>query len=381
MNIFRTIIIALFGLIFFYIAHQLTRFNDFPFVINIAILVFIGALFACVLAMPLYFWSTNRLERKSWHDAFFEAAHFSLAYLNFLAVFVILRDLAAFILHFFYSSFTLEDLYGGDATFLVLILPFFFLIAGTLVVRVGPQLKKVTLKFTELPEGLENLRLLHITDLHVSRHLPKDFVRKLVDRAKGVQPDFVIYTGDILDDLASRHQNELNLLKEIPSKYGNYYVPGNHEYYWQIEQALTAFKSLGFHLLLNQSESFEINGAALQIAGITDPAARMFQLEAPDLEKIKTGLSEDAFKILLAHQPQIAPEAAKTGFDLQLSGHTHGGQFFPWNFLIGFFQKYAKGLYYVSGLQVYVNQGTGYWGPSLRLGTFCELTEIVLTKI
>ena len=91
-------------------------------------------------------------------------------------------------------------------------------------------------------------------------------------------------------------------------------------------------------------------------------------------------MQDGSFKILLAHQPFIADEASHYGFHLQLSGHTHGGQFFQWNFLIGFFQKYAKGLYRLKSMQLYVNQGTGYWGPSLRLGTYCELTQIVLRK-
>jgi hypothetical protein len=144
---------------------------------------------------------------------------------------------------------------------------------------------------------------------------------------------------------------------------------------------LKAFRNLDFHLLLNETENISVKGSTLQIAGVPDPAAKMTSMEGPNFEKLKGQFRDGSFKLLLSHQPNLAPLAAETGFQAQLSGHTHGGQFFPWNFLIGLFQRYAKGLYNIEGLKLYVNQGTGYWGPSLRLGTYCELAEITLRKL
>jgi predicted MPP superfamily phosphohydrolase len=374
MKAFRYLVLLIFSAGYFYLGHQLTRTTDLSFGTSLGIWIFISVLFAVVLAMPLYFWSDRRQRHQPWHDAFFTAAHLSLAYINFALVFVVLRDLAALVSPYHY--------YSADASILLLILPIVCIALGTAVVRVGPRLKQNTLHFLKLPKDLENLRLLHITDLHIGQSLPLEFVERLVTRAKKVPDiDFVLYTGDILDGLSERHQKELALLKEIPSKYGNYYVPGNHEYYWGGERAIEAFRDLGFHVLQNQTETLRIGQSSLQISGVPDPAAAMIQKPGPDIDFLKGTLQENSFKLLLAHQPNLAPAAAAAGFDLQLSGHTHGGQFFPWNFLIGLFQKYAKGLYHIQGMKLYVNQGTGYWGPSLRLGTYCELGLIVLKTL
>lgn len=381
MGLFRAIILILFSGLFFYSAHQLTRFADLPLAANVAVLVFLALIFGTVLAMPLYFWSMDRNNHKPWHDTFFACTHFALGYVNFLMVFIILRDLAAFILNYMpVAGMTAESIYDANAMAFMLTIPVACIIVGTLVVRAGPQLKKVDLKFKDLPKDLEGVRILHITDLHISRSLPTNFINKLVTLSKKNPADIVVFTGDILDDIPARYVDDMNLLKAIPSTHGNYYVPGNHEYYWQGTQTIGAFRNLGFHVLLNESRSLKFGSAELQVCGIPDPAANGFQLEGPNFEKLAGTLHPQAFKVLLSHQPSLADHAAPLGIQLQLSGHTHGGQFFPWNLLIGFFQKYGKGLYHVQNLQLYVNQGTGYWGPSLRLGTYCEVAEIRLVQ-
>jgi predicted MPP superfamily phosphohydrolase len=380
MALFKTILISLFVVVFFYITHQLTRFADFSFGMNLGVILFVGFMFALVLAMPLYFWSERRERHEPWHDSFMAASHMAMAYINFLVAFVILRDLLAFAFAYLPSPIPEEVLYDKQATGILLLVPFVLIILGTIVVRGGPKLKPVNLSFPNLPESLEGFKILHITDLHLGSSMPISFVQKLADVAKKTSVDVVVYTGDIMDSHAIRHIPEMEILKTITSRYGSYYIPGNHEYYWQVDQALAAFRGLGFHVLINQAESIQVDGATVQIAGIPDPAARQSGLEMPDFKKLGSVLKPGAFKILLSHQPALADAAVEYDYSLQLSGHTHGGQFFPWNFLIGFFQKYAKGLYRVKNMQLYVNQGTGYWGPSLRLGTYCELTEITLHK-
>lgn len=381
MGLFRAVILILFCGLFFYAAHQLTRFADLPLLANMAVLGFLALVFGCVVAMPLYFWSMDRHTHKPWHDTFFAVTHLSLGYINFLMVLIILRDIAALILNYALTDYHTELLYQQRPMILMLLLPVLFIFLGSWVVRGGPRLKKLTLKFPNLPAELQGLRILHITDLHISRSLPSHFIEKLVKLCKKHPADLVVFTGDILDDIPARYQEDLALLKEIPNKYGSYYVTGNHEYYWRAEQSIPAFQNLGFNVLLNNCQLLRIGSADLQICGIPDPAARMFQMEGPDFENLSQQLQPRTFKILLSHQPALADYAATLGIDLQLSGHTHGGQFFPWNLLIGFFQKYGKGLYRIQNLQLYVNQGTGYWGPSLRLGTYCEVAEIHLEKL
>ncbi|UYL10135.1 metallophosphoesterase [Bdellovibrio sp. SKB1291214] len=382
MAAFRAIIVALFFAVFMYVTHQMVRYADLSVGQTLFIVGFLGILFGIVISMPLFFWSRSesRSEPKPWRDPYFSAAHFSMAYISFLLTFIILRDIAGFVLNYTNPEFVGAQLYGTQATGMLLVIPLILLLLGTLVVRLGVKVIKVEIPFKNLPEGLNGLRLLHITDLHVAPGLPIPFVQKLVDKTNSLNADLVIFTGDILDDHAGRHIPEFDILKKIQSKFGTYYVPGNHEYYWNIESSLAAFRGIGYHVLLNQTETLQVNGSALQISGIADPAARQFGHEPADLEKLVSQQKAEAFKIFLAHQPAIADKACDKGFDLQLSGHTHGGQFFPWNFLIVFFQRYPKGLYSLKNMRLYVNQGTGYWGPSLRLGTFCELTEITLKK-
>ncbi len=380
MNIFRMVVITLFSVIFIYICHQLTRFTGLSLGGTVRVILFLGAIFGLVLSMPLYFWSDRRLQHKPWHDAYFSATHFAMAYLNFLVSFVVVRDIAALVLNFTSYEVQSESLYDLNALGVMLVLPLILILLGTVIVRVGPKIKTIEIPFPHLPAAFDGFKILHITDLHISSGLPVKFVQKLAEGAQKVSADIVVYTGDILDSSAHRHLPEFEILKSIRGPDGVFYVPGNHEYYWRIDQALAAFRSIGAAVLLNQSFTIEKGTEKLQIAGIPDPAARMFQEELPDFQKLAPQLDKDSFKIFLSHQPFVADEAAKYGFDLQLSGHTHGGQFFPWNFLIGFFQKYAKGRYRVGNMQLYVNQGTGYWGPSLRLGTYCELTQIVLRK-
>ncbi|MEK2689834.1 metallophosphoesterase [Bdellovibrio sp. GT3] len=382
MAAFKAIIVGLFFAIFIYITHQLVRHADLSIGQALFVVGFVATLFAIVISMPLFFWSRSeaRSTPKPWHDPYFSAAHFSMAYMSFLLSFVILRDLVGFILNFTQPEFVGTQLYSAQATGILLVVPFILLLLGTLVVRLGAKVIKLNVQFDKLPSGLNNLRIVHVTDLHLAAGLPVNFVRNLVSKINQLDADIVVFTGDILDDHAIRHLPEFDLLKTVRAKHGCYFVAGNHEYYWNIDEGLAAFRSIGYHVLVNQTETLEINGATLQISGIADPAARQFGKEPADLEKLVSEQKPEAFKIFLAHQPAIADKACDKGFDLQLSGHTHGGQFFPWNFLIVFFQRYPKGLYRIKNMQLYVNQGTGYWGPSLRLGTFCELTEITLKK-
>lgn len=382
MGLFRAILIILFAGIFFYVSHQLLRFTGLEAGPVFGVLAFLVVIFGLVLAMPLYLMQQSRKEHQPWHDSLLTASHFALAYINFLGTLVILRDIVSFVGTYIVSYplewMQSESLYGPSALGLMLVLPFIFILIGTVVVRVGPRLTRVQIKSANLPKAFDGLRILHITDLHIGASLPLTFVEKLVRLTQEVKADLVVYTGDILDGSAVRHLNELELLRSVPAPLGNFYVTGNHEYYWQGEQALAAFRSIQFHVLSNDVFAIDRGTDRLEIAGTPDPAAKGFGLEGPDFDKVKKAFTPESFKILLAHQPFQAPFAEAIGVDLQLSGHTHGGQFFPWNFLIGFFQKYPKGLYKIGKLSLYVNQGTGYWGPSLRMGTYCEVTEITL---
>lgn len=380
MGLFRALILILFSALFFYVSHQLTRFADLSLPLTLLILAWMTMVFGLILAMPFFMLSGARKKHQSWHDLYMALTHLALGYINFLAVFVILRDILAFATHVANPEFDSQIWYSATVTLALLILPVILIFLGSLVILSGPRRKKVPLRFKDLPLDLEGLRILHITDLHISRSLPTKFILKLIETCKKDPADLVVFTGDILDDEPKRFAADVKLLNQIPNRLGSFYVPGNHEYYWEGAHTIQAFRDLGFQVLTNECHSLKIGGSEMQICGIPDPAARMFSLEAPDFKKMGSALKSDAFKVLLSHQPSLADQAAPLGIHLQLSGHTHGGQFFPWNLLIGLFQKYGKGRYQIENLQLYVNQGTGYWGPKLRLGTYCEVAEIVLHK-
>jgi predicted MPP superfamily phosphohydrolase len=185
----------------------------------------------------------------------------------------------------------------------------------------------------------------------------------------------VVLTGDIVDGYFSRQKDVIALLGEIKAAHARVYMTGNHEYYWGAEPFIAEFKRLGFSVPINSSVAIEKQGAKISIAGVPD---YMSENPKPDPKKALAGIPEGQVKILLAHQPSFANAAAEAGFDLMLSGHTHGGQFFPWTLAVGFFYQFSRGLGRLGKMWVYVNRGTGYWGPPIRLGSPAEISVLTL---
>ena len=384
-QIFRWLPLVIFLVLFFYISHQLTAFTELSPTWTAGAVALTALPFVITMILPLFFWSFRKSRLKHWQEVLLHWIHFSMGYINFLFVYVVIRDIISSVLRLS-TSFDVSRFYDSRGLIVGWIFPFCLIILGNAVVRVGPSLKKVSLFFANLPPELENFRILHITDLHIGTSLPLAFVERLKKLTQTVPADMVVFTGDIVDGNAHQHHREIELLGQIKSRYGSFYVPGNHEFYWKAEEIFAAIQNMGATILMNQNKILEVgtsnstspSTAKLQISGLVDPAAGMLSMEGPNFDKTTQGQDPKAFQLLLAHQPFLADEACKRGFDLQLSGHTHGGQFFPWNLMIHLFQKYNIGLYHVGKMQLYINQGTGYWGPSLRLGTYCEVTEITL---
>lgn len=245
----------------------------------------------------------------------------------------------------------------------------------------GPRLKDVTVKIANLPPAFEGYKILQITDLHMGGTIRKPYVQNVVDMANSADVDLVALTGDFADGLVSDLKEDASLLRNLKSKDGVYFVTGNHEYYHDLGNWLPFYESLGIRILSNRHEVIEKGKDQLVIAGVTDYSTRnMSSDERSDIVKAAIGMPEEAVKVLLMHQPSLYKEAADVGFDLQLSGHTHGGQFFPWTLTIPFFHHFYKGLGRYNDLQVYVSVGTGYWGPALRTFNPTEITVLTLTK-
>lgn len=256
-------------------------------------------------------------------------------------------------------------------------------LVGFLEALLGPRVRRVAVPIAGLRPELRGLKIVQISDLHIGPTLRGRYVEKVIRRANREGADFVFVTGDLADAPASSIAGILDRFKRLGSRYGIYYVTGNHEYYWDPEGLIEQARAAGLLPLLNESRVLRIGDARVLVAGITDPAGAMMdpgRHSRPDSVKaLRTSDDERVdLRILLAHRPDAHAEAERLGVDLQLSGHTHSGQFFPFAPLIRLAHRYRRGLYQVGRMWLYVNPGTGYWGPANRLGVVAEITSITL---
>jgi len=221
--------------------------------------------------------------------------------------------------------------------------------------------------------------LLQVTDLHVGPTIRRAQVQAVVDRVNALDADLIAVTGDLVDGSVRELGAHTLPLGRMTSRHGTYFVTGNHEYYSGVHAWVAELRRIGLRVLLNEHVSLRHDGAHIVIAGVTDYSAGRFVAEhASDPHRALAGAPEDVVRVLLAHQPRSALEAQHAGIDLQLSGHTHGGQFVPWNFFVRFYQPFNAGLHRLGKLWIYVSRGTGYWGPPKRLGAPSEITHLRL---
>ena len=249
-----------------------------------------------------------------------------------------------------------------------------------MIARRRPHVVEIDIPVAGLPPALHGFSIAQISDVHVGPTIKRRFVETIVALVNGLKADLVAVTGDLVD--GSVHQLSLHTapLARLTARHGAYFVTGNHEYY-SGERAWTAeIRRLGLHVLKNEHVVLRHDGASVVLAGVTDLSSHHFDgaQHSDPAAALRDAPADAGAKILLAHQPNSAPAAARAGFDVQLSGHTHGGQFWPWNLFVGFFQPFTGGLYRLKNLWVYVSRGTGYWGPPNRFGVPSEITRIRL---
>lgn len=239
------------------------------------------------------------------------------------------------------------------------------------------QVKRVRVSLSKLPRALEGYRIVQISDVHVGATITGDFVRTVVEKMNELKPDLIAITGDLVDGTVAQIGTQLRSLGDLKAKDGLYFVTGNHEYYTgDVDEWLAWLKGIGIRPLRN--ERVAIRGG-FDLAGTDDLSARG-KGHGQNIPQALAGRKNNRPVILLAHQPKSFFEAESRGVDLQLSGHTHGGQLFPFNYIVSLFQPYMAGLYRKGNSQLYVSRGTGYWGPPMRLGFPAEITEITLSR-
>lgn len=236
--------------------------------------------------------------------------------------------------------------------------------------------KRVRVALGRLTLAKSGYRIVQISDVHVGPTIGRDFIEGIVERINALRPDLVAITGDLVDGSVAELAEHVAPLAKLAAKDGVFFVTGNHEYYSGADAWIAHLGKLGVRVLRN--EHVRIGGdEGFDLAGIDD-ASSHGNGHGPDLAKALANRDVSRACVLLAHQPRGIELADELGVDLQLSGHTHGGQMIPWNFLVRLQQPFVEGLHKLARAQIYVSRGTGYWGPPMRVGAPAEITEIEL---
>ena len=247
--------------------------------------------------------------------------------------------------------------------------------------RRRPVVKEVTVALSDLPADFEGFRIVQITDLHLGPTIKRDWMQMVVDQANALSADVIAVTGDLVDGPVPYLKDDVAPIAELRAPHGVCFITGNHEYYSGVLPWIEEIRRLGLTVLLNEHRVIERGSARMLLAGVTDyHGGYSIPGQASDPVGAMSGAPPCSPKILLAHQPNSIFVSSKAGYDLQISGHTHGGQFFPGNWLARMAQPYIRGLHKHDNTWIYVSCGTGYWGPPLRLGAPSEITVIKLTR-
>ena len=263
---------------------------------------------------------------------------------------------------------------------------------GTLAIGVGLsgygavaardlQTVKQAIHLKRFPSALDGFRIAQLSDLHVGPTIDGEWLKGVVARTNAEEPDLVVITGDLVDGSVADLGEHVRPLAELRARHGVFFVTGNHEYYSGVDDWITFLESLGVRVLRNERVTIGEGEASFELAGIDDYRAKDFgRGHGADLPRALAGRDPEREVVLLAHQPKAAFEAAKHGVGLQLSGHTHGGQIFPWGFFVRIDQTFLRGLERHGDLQIYTSCGTGYWGPPMRVGAPPEISLLSLYR-
>lgn len=320
-------------------------------------------------------------ERMPWSDPLAAAALFTAGLFSSLLVLTILRDAVLVAVWPLLSRPHLLCLESASAV-LVIALTVFATLVGYANARRRARVKFVEILLPNLPAGLDGFKIAQISDIHVGKTIKRDYVDAIVDAVNALNADLIAVTGDLVDGSVRDLAPHTAPLARLAARYGTFFVTGNHEYY-SGEAAWTAeLRRLGLHVLKNEHVVLRHHGVPLLVAGVTDYSSHHFDAaQRSDPAAAVAGAPANVgAKILLAHQPRSAASAAEAGFDLQLSGHTHGGQFWPWTLFVRFQQPFTAGLHRLNNLRIYISRGTGYWGPPNRFGVPSEITLLRLVR-
>jgi predicted MPP superfamily phosphohydrolase len=328
--------------------------------------------FLLIWIMPVVYWGTGRSREGLLDQLVHRASYLSMAWVSFILVLTLARD-----------ALLLATLWTPTEHALVLAAGVPVVLGGSLVaVGIGaaaafrgPRIERVDLPVAGLHPDLDGLRIVQISDLHVGPNIGRRYVERVVELTRSLRPDLVVLTGDIVDGPVERLAPHVAPLAELAKGGSAYFILGNHDCYAGAESWIAHFREMGMRVLLNSHEVVRKGNARLLVGGVVDPAYGRLRPE------ISIAGEPADFRLLLAHNPRLAPLGAAAGFDLQLSGHTHAGQFFPWTLAVRLVHApHVAGLSREGNMTVYVSAGTGTWGPPVRFGTNPELTLVRLVR-
>ena len=344
--------------------------------------LFVALLVASALLMPMTLLA-RRVRSQPWADRLAWAGALAMGLFSSLFVLTLLRD--ALLL----AAALIGAVAPGDLANLPLarwsavavpLLGLLVSVWGFVNARRTAAVVSVDVPIAGLPAGLHGFTIVQISDIHVGPTIKNAYLRRIVESVNRLDADMVAVTGDLVDGTVRELGGHVAPLAGLSSRHGTFFVTGNHEYYSGAPAWVAELRRLGLRVLMNEHVVLEHAGAALLVGGVTDFHAHHFDpAQRSDPQAALAGApTHVATRVLLAHQPRSAEAAERAGFQLQLSGHTHGGQFLPWNLFVRLQQPFTAGLHRLRRLWVYTSRGTGYWGPPKRFGAPSEITRLRL---
>ena len=370
---FALIFLALLGSIYGYSGWRLIPYLPPP--------THIGAALALVflLLTPLLLFRLRSRPHLAWlTDPLAWVAYLGMGFFTVCSTLLVLRDIGGLLSGLVYPIDAALNASIDLATFALALVAAVY---GYYQARRTPAVRQVDIPIANLPPALVGLRIVQISDLHVGPTIKAPFVERVVARVNELQPDLIAFTGDLADGTVDRLAPHTAALAELTAPLGLYFCTGNHEYYSGVESWTEQARRLGFDVLVNEGRQIDCGGGRISLAGTTDfSAGELVPGHTSDPAKALAASDGADVSILLAHQPRSIEAASQAACHLQLSGHTHGGQFVPWKYVISLQQPYVAGLHKFRDTWIYVHRGTGYWGPPLRLGAPSEIALLTLSK-
>ncbi len=375
----RLVLFSLSALLHAYIGWRLIpSLTDWPRLTTLLVTMLLASYVLLHLGWQFRRRSHRFADQLSW------ASMTAMGLFSSLFVLTLLRDvfLLLAVLFAWTLSFTLPASVAIDSAVFVPIAALAVTAIGMWNARRTAAVVRVDVPIAGLAEALQGFTIAQITDIHVGPTIKGPYVDNIVDAVNKLNADMVAVTGDLVDGSVKDLARHVAPLARLSSRHGTFFVTGNHEYYSGANAWIAELRRLGLQVLLNEHVVLQHDAAALVIAGVTDVTAHHFDPahRSSPQQAIANAPRRARVRVLLAHQPRSANETSKAGFDLQLSGHTHGGQFWPWNFFVRFQQPFTAGLHRLRNLWVYVSRGTGYWGPPKRFGAPSEITQLRLVR-